>query len=153
MRMHRKPGSDHSVPKRMLLLLMSGLSALRGQSGLTSVCPVNAFRLLGVLLFLLIGLRLYPHAPLSTRVPLSTAIYSSDGELLRVTLSSDDQFRLWTPLSQMSPQLTEAFLVKEDRWFYLHPGLNLPAITRAAFRTGRGERRQVAPRSPCSWRA
>jgi penicillin-binding protein 1C len=97
---------------------------------------------LGVLLFLLLALRFYPHAPLAERVPLSTAIYSSDGELLRVTLSSDDQFRLWTPLSQMSPQLTEAFLVKEDRWFYLHPGVNLPAIARAAFRTGRGQRRQ-----------
>jgi penicillin-binding protein 1C len=91
---------------------------------------------------LLLAFRLYPHTPLADRVPLSTAIYSSDGELLRVTLSSDDQFRLWTPLSRMSPQLVDAFLLKEDRWFYWHPGVNLPALTRAAFRTGRGERRQ-----------
>jgi penicillin-binding protein 1C len=59
-----------------------------------------------------------------------------------VTLSSDDQFRLWTPLSRMSPPLVDAFLLKEDRWFYWHPGVNLPALTRAAFRTGRGDRRQ-----------
>jgi penicillin-binding protein 1C len=42
----------------------------------------------------------------------------------------------------MSPQLVDAFLLKEDRWFYWHPGVNLPSLTRAAFRTGRGERRQ-----------
>jgi penicillin-binding protein 1C len=59
-----------------------------------------------------------------------------------VTLSSDDQFRLWTWLSRMSPQLVDAFLLKEDRWFYFHPGVNLPALTRAALRTGRGDRRQ-----------
>jgi penicillin-binding protein 1C len=90
----------------------------------------------------LILLRLYPHASLADRVPLSTAIYSADGELLRVTLSADDQFRLWTPLDRMSPPLVDAFLLKEDRWFYFHPGVNLPALSRAAFRTGRGERRQ-----------
>ena len=63
-------------------------------------------------------LRLWPHAPLSQRIPLSTTVWSADGELLRVTLASDDQYRLWTPLKQMSPALVDAFLLKEDRWFY-----------------------------------
>ena len=76
----------------------------------------------------LAALRLWPHQPLSARIPLSTAVYSADGELLRVTLASDDQYRLWTPLSAMSPALVEAFLLKEDRWFYCHPGVNPAAL-------------------------
>src|SRR5262249_24262076 len=60
--------------------------------------------------FLLALIRFWPHDPLSARVPLSTAVWSADGELLRVTLASDDQYRLWTPLSDMSPELIDAFL-------------------------------------------
>jgi penicillin-binding protein 1C len=91
---------------------------------------------------LLAALRLWPHAPLSQRVPLSTAVWSADGELLRVTLASDDQYRLWTPGSAMPPALVEAFLLKEDRWFYWHAGVNPIAITRAGFRTLFGGARQ-----------
>ena len=32
-------------------------------------------------------------------VPLSTGVWSADGELLRVTRAADDQYRLWVPLS------------------------------------------------------
>jgi penicillin-binding protein 1C len=88
--------------------------------------------------------RFWPRQPLSARVPLSTAVYSADGELLRVTLAADDQYRLWTPLSEMSPELVRAFLLKEDRWFYWHPGVNPVALVRAATRTWRGETRQGA---------
>jgi penicillin-binding protein 1C len=91
---------------------------------------------------ILFAVRLYPHTPFPNRVPLSTTVYSSDGQLLRATLASDDQYRLWTPLSQMSPSLTDAFLLKEDRWFYWHPGVNPVALVRAATRTWRGAGRQ-----------
>ena len=95
-----------------------------------------------VLVALVVVLRLWPHMQLAERIPLSTAVWSADGELLRVTLASDDQYRLWTPLSQMSPALVEAFLLKEDRWFYWHAGVNPIALARAGFRTYRGARRQ-----------
>ena len=90
----------------------------------------------------LLTIRLFPHEPLSSQVPLSTAVWSADGELLRVTLASDDQYRLWTPLADMSPELIDAFLLKEDRWFLWHPGVNPIALTRAAFRTYSGGSRQ-----------
>ena len=83
-------------------------------------------------------LRLWPHAPLSQRVPLSTTVWSADGELLRVTLASDDQYRLWTRLDRISPAITDAFLLKEDRWFYWHPGVNPASLARAGLRTWRG---------------
>jgi penicillin-binding protein 1C len=95
-----------------------------------------------LLVVLLAGLRLWPHKPLAARVPLSTAVWSADGELLRVTLAADDQYRLWTPLARMSPALVDAFLLKEDRWFYWHPGVNPAALFRAAGRTYGGGGRQ-----------
>jgi penicillin-binding protein 1C len=87
-------------------------------------------------------LRLWPHGPLRERFPMSTGVWSADGELLRVTLASDQQYRLWVPLSRVSPELAEAFLLKEDRWFYWHPGVNPTAIVRAAMRTWFGRSRQ-----------
>ncbi|SPF53657.1 Penicillin-binding protein 1C [Candidatus Sulfopaludibacter sp. SbA4] len=104
--------------------------------------PHKAWVAIAAVAAILALLRMWPHAPLAERVPLSTAVWSADGELLRVTLASDDQYRLWTPLSQMSPVLVEAFLLKEDRWFYWHPGVNPAALSRAGLRTYRGAGRQ-----------
>ncbi len=42
----------------------------------------------------------------------------------------------------MSPVLVDAFLLKEDRWFRWHPGVNPVALVRAGFRTWRGDSRQ-----------
>jgi len=75
-------------------------------------------------------------------VPQSTSIWSADGELLRATLAPDGQYRLWTPLSQMSPELINAFQLKEDRWFYWHPGVNPVSLLRAGIKTWRGDGRQ-----------
>ena len=87
-------------------------------------------------------IRLFPHAPLARQIPLSTAVWSADGELLRVTRSTDDQYRMWVPLSGISPAFVDAVLLKEDRWFYWHPGANPAALVRGAFRTYVGGTRQ-----------
>jgi len=100
--------------------------------------PGRILKIVAALTLLFVLVRFFPHEPLSKRIPLSTAVWSSDGELLRVTLASDEQYRLWTPLSQMFPELVDAFLLKEDRWFYWHPGINPVSIVRAGFRTWRG---------------
>ena len=84
--------------------------------------------------------RMLPHPPLRQRFPLSTAVWSADGELLRVTRADDDQYRLWVPLSGISPELIEAFLLKEDRWFYWSVGVNPVSLARAALHTHRGDR-------------
>lgn len=90
----------------------------------------------------LLAIRLYPHTALRDRVAQSTTIWSADGELLRATLASDDQYRLWTPIGDMSPALVNAFRLKEDRWFYWHAGVNPVSLLRAAPRTWRGKGRQ-----------
>jgi penicillin-binding protein 1C len=89
-----------------------------------------------------VALKMWPHAPLEARVPLSAGVWSADGELLRVTLSADDQYRLWVPLDQIAPVLVDAVLLKEDRWFTWHPGVNPVSLARAAARTYVGGERQ-----------
>lgn len=72
----------------------------------------------------------------------SRAVYASGGELLRLTLAPDQQYRLWTPLADISPTLVDAVLAYEDRSFYWHPGVNPVSLVRAAFSTASGQRRQ-----------
>ena len=55
--------------------------------------------------------RLWTHAPLMQRYPLSTGVWSADGELLRVTRAPDDQYRLWVPLERISPALADGVAV------------------------------------------
>jgi penicillin-binding protein 1C len=102
----------------------------------------TAARTATLVAFALALLRLWPHEPLARQIPLSTGVWSADGELLRVTRASDDQYRLWTPIADVSPVLVEAFLLKEDRWFYWNVGVNPVALTRAALRSLRGGARQ-----------
>ena len=62
--------------------------------------------------------------------------------MLRLTLATDEQYRVWTPLKDISPQLAKAVLLYEDRWFYWHLGVNPQAVVRAAFRTYSGGTQQ-----------
>jgi penicillin-binding protein 1C len=83
-----------------------------------------------------------PRPPLREGVGLSRAVFDRDGRLLRLTLASDERYRLWLPLARISPRVVEATLLHEDRLFRLHPGVNPVALARAAVRTylGRGRR-------------
>ena len=95
----------------------------------------------GLLLAVLTGLRLWPHPALRAAVPGSTALYARDGELLRLALASDQQYRLWVPIGEIEPRLVEAVLLYEDRWFNWHAGVNPLALVRASVATyGHGER-------------
>ena len=90
----------------------------------------------------LAALRLVPVPPLATQLPHSTALYAQSGELLRLTLASDQQYRLWISLDQMSPRLPEGVMLYEDRWFRWHPGVNPFALVRAGLATYTGGSRQ-----------
>jgi penicillin-binding protein 1C len=97
---------------------------------------LRAITLAVATIFLAVALlRLIPKPALSSHYPKSTAIYARHGELLRLTLASDGQFRLWTPLNQIPLQLRTAALLYEDRWFYRHPGVNPWALARAVWTT------------------
>jgi penicillin-binding protein 1C len=90
----------------------------------------------------LVLLRLWPHAPLSQMVGSSRAVHAQNGELMRITLADDEQYRLWTPLEHISPQLIDAVLIYEDRRFYAHPGVNPAGLLRSVWRNAGSTRRQ-----------
>jgi penicillin-binding protein 1C len=94
------------------------------------------------LLLVLLALRVYPKPPLLEAQPWSRAVYASGGELLRLSLASDEQYRLWAPLKEISPAYVEAVLLYEDRGFYWHPGVNPLALLRSGYSTAFGTRRQ-----------
>lgn len=63
------------------------------------------------------------------------AVYDQHGQLLRLTLAADQRYRLWVPLTQISPTLIDAVLLHEDAWFRFHPGVNPWSVGRGAWST------------------
>ncbi len=78
-----------------------------------------------------------PKPPLLDGIDFSQRVRDREGRVLRVTLTSDDKYRLWTPLEQISPELIAATLRFEDRHFWRHPGVNPVALFRCAARFAR----------------
>lgn len=85
------------------------------------------------------------HTPLEDMYRSSTAVYSADGTLLRLTLSNDQRYRKWVPLKNIPAKVRTSFLISEDQYFYSHPGFNIGSLVRAGWKTFvSGERRQGA---------
>ncbi len=82
----------------------------------------------GVLFFL-------PKPHLLSGISFSTAVYDDQQHLLRLTLSHDDKYRLFTPLAQISPALVAATLLQEDQYFRGHFGINPLAMLKAGWQT------------------
>src|SRR5688572_9200008 len=80
-------------------------------------------------------LRVLPKRRLAATYSSSSAVYDKDRRLLRLTLSDDDKYRLWTPLKEISPTLVEATLLHEDRHFYRHFAINPVALLRGIYVT------------------
>jgi penicillin-binding protein 1C len=81
---------------------------------------------------------LLPKPPVLDGISFSQCVRDRNGKLLRVTLTTDQKFRVWTPLPNVSPALINATLQFEDKYFRHHPGVNPVALLRAVFnlRTG-----------------
>lgn len=83
-----------------------------------------------------------PPSLLANRAGMSQLVLARDGSPLRLSLASDDHYRLWTPLDEIPAAVVDATLLQEDRLFFEHPGMNPWAIARAVFHTYlRGDRR------------
>jgi penicillin-binding protein 1C len=64
-------------------------------------------------------------------ISFSQCVRDRNGKLLRVTLTSDQKYRIWTPLREMSPRLIDATLRYEDKYYARHPGVNPFALARS----------------------
>ncbi len=86
----------------------------------------------GVIFVIWLIIRLFFTAPLLDGVSFSRAYYDRNGNLLRLTLSADDKYRIYTPLSEISPHIVNAVVLYEDKHFYHHPGINPVSMLRAS---------------------
>ncbi|MCX6118340.1 MAG: penicillin-binding protein 1C [Proteobacteria bacterium] len=69
----------------------------------------------------------------------SKAYTDERGDLLRLTTSKDGRFRLWTGLDGFPNHLKTQLILKEDRWFYFHPGINYLSVARSAWQYFRSQ--------------
>src|SRR5882762_6767312 len=91
---------------------------------------VRSFALLGMTAWF--AWFLLPKPPLLDGISFSQCVRDRNGKLLRVTLSADQKFRIWTPLERISPDLIGATLRYEDKYYARHPGVNPIALARGA---------------------
>lgn len=73
----------------------------------------------------------------------SRAIFDKDGKLLRLTLNQEQNYRIFSALPDISPDLVASTISYEDRFFYRHPGINPVSALRAFFGLFRGTGRPV----------
>lgn len=83
-----------------------------------------------VLVYAFIKLFLTP--PLLSNTYFGRAYFDRHDELMRITLTPDDYYRLYIPLEKISPYLRNATVLYEDKYFYYHPGINPISLTKAA---------------------
>jgi penicillin-binding protein 1C len=69
--------------------------------------------------------------PLDTDIEYSTVITSNDSTLFHAFLTSDDKWRMYTELHEITPQLKKAIIFKEDKYFRYHFGINPVSVARA----------------------
>ncbi|HUO05535.1 MAG TPA: penicillin-binding protein 1C [Candidatus Binataceae bacterium] len=77
----------------------------------------------------------WPKPMLVNQSGFSQAVYDRNGHLLRLTLSTDEKYRLWVPLTEIPPAMIQATLLQEDAWFRWHPGVNPFSLIRAFLTT------------------
>lgn len=111
-------------------------------AGLTKGCNFLSRILLACAATVLV-FRLLPAPPLVNKPGFSHAITDSSGKLLQLTLSSDERYRLWTPLAEIPPAMIESTLTQEDRHFYYHPGVNPISLIRGAVSTYLTDSRRI----------
>lgn len=77
---------------------------------------------------------LYPEGITWSRV-----VKDRHGEVIHLSQAGDGRYRLRSRLQEISPSLVRATLLKEDRYFRWHPGVNPVAAGRAAWDAATGD--------------
>ena len=89
--------------------------------------------LLGLAALLCAGWLLLPKPSPLIDVSFSQEVFDRHHELLRLTLTGDQKYRIYTPLTCISPELVQATLLHEDRYYNRHPGVNPVSIARSTW--------------------
>lgn len=86
-------------------------------------------------IILLVGYWFVPRPELKNYIPYSTAYFDNNDTLLRLSLASDDRYRLHQPLQSIAPALVQATILYEDQHYYQHGGVDIAALVRAFWNT------------------
>jgi penicillin-binding protein 1C len=85
-----------------------------------------------LLLFIILDF-LFPFPKDSLRRAPTVVVTDKDGNPIRFFLPRDEHWRLPVKLEDISPDLIEAVIASEDRWFHYHLGVNPFAVIRAVY--------------------
>ena len=103
---------------------------------LANKCQLKVIqRFLVILTGLFIAYLLLITPPLLSDISFSRVVLDRNGQLMRISLSEDDKYRLYAPISQIPTQLKQAVLLYEDRYFYQHFGVNPLSLLKAFIAT------------------
>jgi penicillin-binding protein 1C len=73
----------------------------------------------------------------------SRAMFDRDNKLMRLSITKDEKYRLYTPINKISDKLQKAVLLYEDKEFYQHYGVNFKSLLNAFVRTYISGRRKI----------
>lgn len=96
---------------------------------LKQIINLNVFKVF--LSVILVGILLNIAFPPPELKEYSQVIYAKDSTMLSAYLTSDDKWRLETRLIDVTQEMVQAIINKEDKWFYWHLGFNPFSIVRA----------------------
>lgn len=99
------------------------------------------FCIVGAILLIYFIIRIFFTPALLDDVHFSRAYYDRNENLMRITLTADEKYRLFTPLKEISPYVQQATILYEDKYFYYHPGINPISLFTATKNYLRGDKR------------
>ena len=73
-------------------------------------------------------------------VSFSRVVYDAKGGIMRVSLSKDQKYRIYTRLPDIPSAAVDSVLRYEDRYYWQHPGVNVAALARAGIGMLAGQR-------------
>lgn len=97
-----------------------------------NLCARRIFWVLAGLAIIYVTVRIFFTPSLLSDIQFSRAYFDRNGELMRLTLTADDKYRLFVPLDDIAETVPMATILYEDRYFRYHPGINPVALARAA---------------------
>ena len=71
--------------------------------------------------------------PLRVELSYAPVITDREGKVIHAFLSYDDKWRMQVSLDEITPELQKAIVFKEDKYFFLHRGINPIALLRAVY--------------------
>lgn len=98
----------------------------------------------GSVLLLALCFAFCPKPALLEHYTFSRAVYDRNGELLNLSLSPDEKYRLFVPYEKINEHTKNALLIYEDKRFFSHWGVDVLSLMRAATAMLSGGRKQGA---------